>query len=267
MKLNSSIRFKRGFCFSQFSNRVLGLREQLGAIPLLIDDVNRDRFTREVPDLVKFDRDRSTLYAPVIISTNKQVSAVSPEIRKRAVVCLIDAAIPDQHIPSKELAHRAHAQIGTNLYRAYLKRLLPRLPALREQITERPMAPPDLLEISSTLLRDLIGSYTNSVPAWMRPVTNSERLAMNDRPLLDQLSDIAANHEDRVTINRRAGELSVNFGGDHVQANNFEKLVPAFALKRRFADSVTIDLKAVEKIYGAQAFSRRRGWLVRLLRR
>jgi hypothetical protein len=68
------------------------------------------------------------------------------------------------------------------------------------------MAPPDLLEISSTLLRDLIGSYTNSVPAWMRPVTNSERLAMNDRPLLDQLSDIAANHdEDRVTINRRAG--------------------------------------------------------------
>ena len=90
---------------------------------------------------------------------------------------------------------------------------------------------------------------------------------LNDRPLLDQLSDIAVNHEDRVVINRRAGELSVNFSGDNVQANNFEKLVPAFALKRRFADSVTIDLKAVEQIYGAQTFGRRRGWLVRLLRR
>jgi hypothetical protein len=75
---------------------VLGLGEQLGAIPLLIDDVNRDRFTREVPDLVKFDRERASLYAPVILSTNKQVNAVSPDIRKRAVVCLIDAAIPDQ---------------------------------------------------------------------------------------------------------------------------------------------------------------------------
>ena len=41
----------RGATFT--ANRVLGLREQLGAIPLLIDDVNRDRFTREVPDLVK----------------------------------------------------------------------------------------------------------------------------------------------------------------------------------------------------------------------
>src|SRR5262249_19193460 len=47
----------RGASFT--ANRVLGLREQLGAIPLLVDDVNRDRFTREVPDLVKFDRERS----------------------------------------------------------------------------------------------------------------------------------------------------------------------------------------------------------------
>jgi len=93
---------------------------------------------------VKFDRERGTLYAPVILSTNKQVSAVSPDIRKRAVVCLIDAAIPDQQAASKEIAHRAHSQIGTALYRAYLQRLLPLLPEMREQIAERPMAPPDL---------------------------------------------------------------------------------------------------------------------------
>jgi hypothetical protein len=72
----------RGTSFS--ADGAPGLREQIGAIPLLIDDVNRDRFTRQVPDLVEFDRDRSSLYAPVIISTNKQVSAVSPDIRKRA---------------------------------------------------------------------------------------------------------------------------------------------------------------------------------------
>ena len=58
--------------------------------------------------------------------------------------------------------------------------------------------------------------------------TDVDRLAMNDWPLLDQLNDIAANHDDRIVINRRAGELTLNFGGDNVQANNFEKLVPAF---------------------------------------
>jgi hypothetical protein len=255
----------RGTSFT--ANRVLGLRDQLGAIPLLIDDVNRDRFTREVPDLVKFDRERATLYAPVIISTNKQVSAVSPDIRKRAVVCLIDAAIPDQHATSKEIAHRAHSRIGTALYRAYLQRLLPLMPAMREQIAERPMAPPDLLEVSSEVLRDLTVGYLGNAPEWMTRVTNNERHAMNDRPLLDQLNDIAANHDDRIVINRRAGELTLNFGGDNVQANNFEKLVPPFAQKRRFADSVTIDLNALEKIHGQQPFSRRRAWLARFFQR
>jgi hypothetical protein len=255
----------RGATFT--ANRVLGLREQLGAIPLLIDDVNRDRFTREVPDLVKFDRERAGLYAPVILSTNKQVSAVSPDIRKRAVVCMIDAAIPDQQSASKEIAHRAHANIGTALYRAYLKRLLPLIPKMRERIAERPMAPPDLIETSSGMLRSLIGEQLKTIPLWMTSVTNADRLAMNDRPLLDQLNDIAANHEERININRSAGELTLNFGGDNAQANNFEKLVPAFALKRRFADSVTIDLRALEKIYGAQSFARQRHWLARIFRR
>ena len=129
------------------------------------------------------------------------------------------------------------------------------------------MAPPDLIETSSSVLRDLIAEHVGKVPQWMVPVTNSDRLAMNDRPLLDQLADIAANHEERVLINHRAGELTINFGGDNAQANNFEKLVPAFALKRRFTHSVTVDLSALEKIYGKQTFGSRRGWLMRWLRR
>jgi len=47
---------------------------------------------------------------------------------------MIDAAIPDQQSASKEIAHRAHANIGTALYRAYLMRLLPLIPAMRERI-------------------------------------------------------------------------------------------------------------------------------------
>jgi hypothetical protein len=76
----------------------------------------------------------------------------------------------------------AHSQIGTALYREYLRRLFPLLPAMREQIAEPPMAPPDLLEISSRVLRDLMAGCLERPPEWMVPVTNNERLAMNDRP-------------------------------------------------------------------------------------
>ena len=39
------------------ANRALGLRERLGAIPLLIDDVTRDKFASHVPDLVRTDQE------------------------------------------------------------------------------------------------------------------------------------------------------------------------------------------------------------------
>jgi hypothetical protein len=43
--------FEKMIRSGQFTaNRALGLRERLGAIPLLIDDVTRDRFTSHVPD-------------------------------------------------------------------------------------------------------------------------------------------------------------------------------------------------------------------------
>jgi len=105
----------RGVLFT--AKRALGLREQLGAVPVIIGDVNQERFRREVPDLVKFDWQRASQYAPIVTSTNKQVSAVSPDIRKRTVASLIDAAIPDRHSCSSEIAHRAHARMGTTFYR------------------------------------------------------------------------------------------------------------------------------------------------------
>jgi len=48
--------FEKMIRSGQFTaNRALGFRERLGAIPLLIDDVTRDKFTSHVPDLVRTD--------------------------------------------------------------------------------------------------------------------------------------------------------------------------------------------------------------------
>ena len=46
------------------ANRALGLYERFGAIPLLIDDVTRDKFKAHVPDLVRTDQEMSGQYAP-----------------------------------------------------------------------------------------------------------------------------------------------------------------------------------------------------------
>ncbi len=103
-------------------------------------------------------------------------------------------------------------------------------------------------------------------PGWARPVAQDEIERLKDKPLLDQLAEILAQSSERVRINRTSGDLVVDFAGDHHQAARFE-LVPAQALKGRFADAVKLDLDALERDFGfAPSYSRGRS-LGRLIAR
>jgi hypothetical protein len=243
--------------------RALGLREQLGAIPLLIDDVNRDRFAQYVPDLVKLDHESAEGYAPILISTNRDVTAVTPDLRKRMIVCHIDGARP-RSIPEAP-ARAALARIGTAVYRTYLDRLAPRVPSLIETLAKNADDPPDLLRLSSEILSDLLGEALEAAPAWATPIGLDEVDRLKDKPLLDLLDELLEQDSERVSVNRDAAELVVHFGGDHHQAARFEKLVPAQVLKGRLADAVKLDLAALEQEYGfAIARRPKRSFLARL---
>jgi hypothetical protein len=65
-----------------------------------------------------------------------------------------------------------------------------------------------------------------------------------------QLGDMLADAEERITVNRRARELTNSFGGDTNQAGQFACSVPDMVLKGRFADQVKLDLHALEQEMG-----------------
>jgi hypothetical protein len=67
-------------------------------------------------------------------------------------------------------------------------------------------------------------------------------------------------------VNRRAGEITISFGGDTNQAAQFTRSVPDFVLKGRFADLVRLDLQALEQEMGFDVETRR-SWWQRLTRR
>jgi len=247
------------------AKKAFGLRDMLGAIPLIVDDVNRDRFTSHVPDLVKFDHEVGERYAPILISTNRDVTAVAPELSKRMVVCAIHGARPRSL--SEVPARRALSGIGTALYRAFLDRLAPVVPDLVARVADDPLRPPDLIRSSSEILADLLAEALAETPPWATQVGLDDLERLKDKPFLDQLREIEAQNPERVAISRTAAELTVNFAGDHLQASRFEKLVPAQALMGRLADTVKLDLAALEKEYGFALGKSRRSWLVRLLGR
>lgn len=248
------------------ANRALGLRERMGAIPLLIDDVTRDKFTSHVPDLVRTDAEMGGLYAPIVLTTNRDVSTIPPDLTKRMVTCHIDAAIPENRSVTERLARRAHKEIGTGLYRAYLQRLIPEVRAMRAEIDADADTFPDLLARSAEVLRAVLAEALGGAPDWARALGFADYFGIRHRRFRDQLEAMLADAEDRVSVNRRAGELAVSFAGDTNQAAQFARSVPDFVLKGRFADMVRLDLAALEQEMGF-AVGRSRAWWQRLLRR
>jgi hypothetical protein len=208
----------------------------------------------------------SGLYAPIVLTTNRDVSSIPPDLTKRMVTCHIDAAIPENRSVTERLARRAQKDIGTSLYRAYLQRLLPAVREMRASIDAEADGFPDLLARSADILRAVLGEALGALPAWARPLGFNDYFGIRHRRFRDQLESMIGDGEDRVTINRRTGEVAVSFGGDNNQAAQFARSVPDFALKGRFADLVRLDLRAVEQEMGL-AVGKNRGWWKKLLSR
>ncbi len=246
--------------------RTLGLREKLGAVPLLVDDVTREKFSEHVPGLVRTDHELAASYAPVIITTNKDVTAIPADVSKRMVTCHIDAAIPENRSVTGTIARRVLKGMGTALFRKYLAGMIPQVREMRAAIDEGQPGFPDLLGASSRMLREIFEESLDGAPEWARELSFHDYFGIRHRKFSEQLAAILAQSEDRVTVDRRAREVVVNFGGDTNQANQFARAVPDFVLKGRFADMVRLDLEALEKEMGI-GVGARKGFWARLLGR
>ncbi|TCZ51109.1 phospholipase D family protein [Roseicella aquatilis] len=244
--------------------RALGLRERMGAVPLVVDDLNNRKMSEHLPDLVKADREFSDCYAPLLISTNRDVQAVAPELRKRLVVVQVAGAKPKAL--STLPAQRALG-VGTALYRDYLNRLAPRVPELLAAIAADPGAPPDLMALSTACLRESLAAALGAAPDWAAALSSDDIDTLKDRPFLDALAELTERAPGQVTVDRRTGVMTLRFGGDTAAALRFEKLVPAQVLRGRIADALTLDLVALERECGYAAPAPARSWLGRLRRR
>ena len=87
---------------------------------------------------------------------------------------------------------------------------------------------PDLLACSSEILREVLGELLGDCPAWARPLSFANYFDIRHRRFRHQLADMLADSDERINVNRRAGELTIGFGGDTNQAAQFARSVPDF---------------------------------------
>jgi hypothetical protein len=178
---------KEGFLPNEWftKTRVTSLMRENGRYPLIFDDLDRTRFTNHAVALIKDDYVGLGEYPTTILSMNADKDTFEPEVRKRCLIVYTGASLPDHTGEARRQAkhvNRIKRNLGTALYREYLKRSLDRL---HEE------APTDALEFSSIILSEIFGEHCSApLPAWCRITGMDEYGQGKHDKVKDELSQL-----------------------------------------------------------------------------
>ena len=157
-------------------SRIDQLKRTVDGAPIIIEDLTRDRFTDHAIEAIKYDdfgvADGLTCYPAVAINGNRDLDTVRKEIVKRAVICRAEANLSPIEALRSNTVSFVQKNIGTALYREYLRRMLDLVPDLLEQFKDDDGHSPDILAASSEVLCALMTQYADTeLPGYVRPLT------------------------------------------------------------------------------------------------
>ncbi len=240
----------------EFTRKTIdGLRYEVKGAPIIVDDLTQQRFTQHAVETIKNDSfgvaEKNINYPAVIISANEDVKAVSPEIIRRTVICRVQAGLTNTEVMKSNVVRKVQKNIGTSFYREYLRRMLEKIPDLIEELKddESPSAP-DIMNVSSIVIKDLINEYNNDAPDYVRELS-----------LIDYFSEkVTGNHAIRTIksawktskesfrIDKKTNTLQYNAGQTY-DADRLIKELPETLVPRKVREWVVVDLDEAKKYF------------------
>ena len=196
------------------------LREMFKRLPVVFDDVTRDRFNRHAEEVIKQDYITEPEYPCFALSMNAEARNFKDEIVKRCLMIYTRTSLPGDQTDARRRLQRSISEIRekmtTALYREYLRRMTARIDKLRE-LEQAALADTDVLELSSKVLCDVFREHLpdgTNMPDWCRPMTLVEyqnRAWERPRRVIENLLS-----RDRYTKDRKPPEGAWTMSGDMV---------------------------------------------------
>ena len=153
-----------------------GLKRTVKGAPIIVDDLTNTRFNQHAIETIKNDdfgiAERLVHYPAVVISANEDVKAVAPEVIRRTVICRVQAGLTNTEVMRSSVVRTVQREIGTALYREYLRRMMEVVSRLLEEMKDDASeSAPDILAESSRILVGLFAAQTPTLPGYVRPLT------------------------------------------------------------------------------------------------
>ncbi len=157
-----------------------GLRNLFTRLPVVFDDVARDRFNRHAEEVIKQDYIQAEEYPCFALSMNAETRNFKDEIVKRCLMIYTRISLPGDQTAIRNRLQRSISQIRegmtTGLYPEYLRQVVARLDEFGESGNQA-LANVDVLELSSVVLCDIFREHLpagSPMPHWCQPMTLEE---------------------------------------------------------------------------------------------
>lgn len=154
-----------------------GLKRTIKGAPIIVDDLTNTRFNQHAIETIKNDdfgvADKLLHYPAVVISANEDVKAVAPEVIRRTVICRVQAGLTNTEVMRSSVVRTVQKEVGTALYREYLRRMLGIVSELLEEMkSDESESAPDILAESSRVLEEIFREYAEAPwPNYIRQLT------------------------------------------------------------------------------------------------
>ena len=232
------------------------IKRTVQGAPIIVDDLRNDRFNQHAIETIKNDdfglSARLTNYSAVVISANEDVKAVAPEVRRRTVICRVNAGLTDTEVMKSNIVRSVQQKIGTAFYREYLRRMLDIVPELIDQLKDDESEnAPDILKVSSEVIVAIISEYVDDKPEYIRELSLESYFSeqVTGKHAINVVQTAWKASRKSFVVDKRSNELRYNAGATY-EADRLLKELPETLEARKSRDWVVMNLDEAKKFFG-----------------
>lgn len=242
------------------TNNIYGLEQSVKGCPILIDDIGNYQW-RSAADITKNDTfifEEGYINAPTFIMTANELSNIKPEISKRLVVFYVANQLSKNEAAKKDQEIKAiRNKMSNSWYCEYVSKMYP----LVEDMCNKMMEPekdltwqPDIYQVSSTVLLEILHKYTKNLPKEFVPLTWNDFMgdaAVSERAI-NKLKEIHYLNPDLFKANKDRNEIILDLSplSDKDELMKRLKELPADLERREIGTTIAMKLDETEYYTG-----------------
>ena len=232
------------------------LKRTVQGAPIIVDDLTNTRFNQHAIETIKNDDfgivDHMMHYPAVVISANEDVKAVAPEVIRRTVICRVQAGLTNTEVMRSSVVRTVQKEIGTAFYREYLRRMLEIVPELLDEMADDEVeGAPDILAVSSEIIRDILLEYTSqALPEYVRTLTLEDYFSekVTGKYAITTIQTAWRTNSDAFEVLERTNELKYN-AAQTWEADRIMKELPETLEARKSRECIIMNLAEARQFF------------------